>query len=132
MDGVLKDLGGRYEIGVNISRKGLNRVYRGYDHAIGRKVSILRAEPDSGCGAEEFVEDSIALASIQHPNFISVYDFGEDESGPYVVREWLRGVLLEGALEKSTLAPEDFIELVLADASSADRLSCRRCQAGPY
>src|SRR5690349_3043781 len=44
-----------------------------------------------------------ALAALGHENVMRVYDYGEDEAGPYMALEWLHGGTLEDRLTRGPL-----------------------------
>lgn len=54
-----------------------------------------------------------ALAALQHPNIVTIYDVGSDEEGPFVVMELLTGETLDEIVTKAPLTWRDFRELVL-------------------
>ena len=54
-----------------------------------------------------------ALASLQHPNIVTIYDVGSDEDGPFVVMELLTGQTLDDIVAKAPLTWQDFRELAL-------------------
>lgn len=116
MEAETKGHTGRYRIRGEAGLKGVNLVCRGYDDTTGREVAIRRVDP--GCDSkhrytpDDLVKDAIALASIRHPNFIAIYDYGKDREGPFVITEPVQGVILESTLEKKVFLLDDFIELV--------------------
>src|SRR6187397_3605163 len=83
-------------------------VYRGVDTQLGREVAIklLRAEylrdPDF---SSRFRQEAQNAASLSHPNVVTVYDYGEDPSGPYIVMEFVDGEDLATILRRSGALP---------------------------
>lgn len=109
----------RYEIRGKIGQGGLGAVYRGYDTRMNREVAIKRISP-SGEDAElqaestrQLIKEAGALASLQHPHIVTVYDVGADEDGPYVVMELISGKTLDELIERAPLTWPDFRELAL-------------------
>jgi tetratricopeptide (TPR) repeat protein len=81
-------LGGRYQILNQIGRGGMGTVYRALDRLSGRVVTLkrLRVPPGSGSGGSsdgrlELAREFSLLASLRHPNVISVLDYGFDPAG---------------------------------------------------
>lgn len=76
-------------------------VYRAYDLARGQEVAVKvlseRAEPAM---VLRFVREGQALAALDHPNIIKVFEMGEERGQRYIVMELVR----EGAL-KERLTP---------------------------
>lgn len=108
----------RYEIRGKIGQGGLGAVYRAYDRALKRDVAVKRIV--SGDDAEhreeatkQMEKETGALAALQHPNIVTIYDVGSDEDGPFVVMELLTGQTVDEIVEKAPLTWPDFRELVL-------------------
>ena len=52
------------------------------------------------------VKQARAAASLSHPNIVAVHDFGDDDSGPYIVMELVEGQDLASIIsETGPLAP---------------------------
>ncbi|MET9898161.1 SAV_2336 N-terminal domain-related protein [Streptomyces sp. NPDC006446] len=98
---------GRYRL---VRRLGRGRqLMRAEDTRSGRTV-VVHAYPPTA--HERFLEDAGALAGVEHPNVITVHDFGVEENVPYLVTEFIEGLTVaeltaEGgfALPFSLLAP---------------------------
>jgi serine/threonine protein kinase len=109
----------RYEIRGKIGQGGLGAVYRGYDLKMSREVAIKRistVEEDPELSQEstsQLVKEAGALASLQHPNIVTVHDVGSDGDGPYVVMELIEGKTLDESIEHAPLTWQDFRELAL-------------------
>ena len=85
----------RYEIRRKLGQGGVGTVYEGYDRQLKRKVAIKRlvtANSNDYQGAvEELLRECHSLSALNSPNIVSLYDFGEDGDGPFVVMELLEG-----------------------------------------
>lgn len=109
----------RYEIRGKIGQGGLGSVYRGYDTRMNREVAIKRISTGGGDpqvqeeSTRQLIKEAGALASLQHPHIVTVYDVGTDEDGPYVVMELLSGKPLDELIERAPLTWPDFRELAL-------------------
>src|SRR4051812_2685025 len=83
-------------------------IYRATDTGLGRDVAlkILRPEylrdPDFSA---RFRQEAQAAASLSHPNVVTVYDYGEDPSGPYIVMELVDGEDLATIMRRSGTLP---------------------------
>lgn len=109
----------RYEIRGKIGQGGLGSVYRGYDTRMNREVAIKRISTAGGDpqaqeeSTRQLIKEAGALASLQHPHIVTVYDVGTDEDGPYVVMELLSGKTLDELIERAPLTWPDFREMAL-------------------
>ncbi len=109
----------RYEIRGKIGQGGLGAVYRGYDTRMNREVAIKRitmSNDDPELREEstrQLIKEAGALASLQHPHIVTIYDVGADEDGPYVVMELISGKTLDELIERAPLTWPDFRELAL-------------------
>ncbi len=106
----------RYEIKGRIARGGVGAVYEAYDFAMDRPVAIKRLLPPEearlagSAGSETLAREFDALVRLRHPNVVSVFEFGEDEEGPYVVYELVRGETLDKVAGSAALSPDEFVE----------------------
>jgi serine/threonine protein kinase len=109
----------RYEIRGKIGQGGLGAVYRGYDTRMKREVAIKRISVANGEGdmeeesTRQLIKEAGALASLQHPHIVTVYDVGTDEDGPYVVMELISGKTLDELIDNAPLTWTDFRELAM-------------------
>ena len=87
-------LGGRYRVLGTLGQGGMATIYHAMDTQLGREVAVkvLRPEylrdPDF---SSRFRQEAQNAASLSHPNVVTVYDYGEDPSGPYIVMEYVDG-----------------------------------------
>jgi serine/threonine protein kinase len=109
----------RYEIRGKIGQGGLGAVYRGYDTRMNREVAIKRITSSTGDpelqeeSTRQLIKEAGALASLQHPHIVTIYDVGSDEDGPYVVMELISGKTLDELVENAPLTWPDFRELAM-------------------
>jgi len=104
-------IAGRYEIVEKIGMGGMAVVYRAKDKKLDRSVTfkVLRQEH---LGNEAFIRrfmvEARAVASLNHPNIVNVYDVGQEEDINYIVMEYIDGVTLKELIDKK--APFDNVE----------------------
>ncbi len=107
----------RYEIIGKIAQGGLGSVYKGRDVRMSRDVAIKRILVGDTSITDEatrqLIKEASALASLQHPNIVTIYDVGKDEEGPFVVMELLTGQTLEEIITKASFTWTDFRELAM-------------------
>lgn len=108
----------RYEIREKIGQGGMGSVYRAFDARMNREVAIKRIRPEGGDAtkgesAAQIIQEAGALASLQHPHIVTIYDVGADEEGPYVVMEFINGKTVDELIERAPLTWPDFRELAI-------------------
>lgn len=91
---------GRYEIIEEVGRGGMAVVYKAYDPNLDRYVAIklIRKEaipPEQLAHLlKRFDREAKAQGKFEHPNIVSVYDYGEYEGAPFLVMAYhSRGTL---------------------------------------
>ena len=85
---------GRYEIETRMGSGGMSVVYRARDLGILRPVAIKVLFPSGAENVDSnrrFIDEVRTLGSINHPNVVQVFDYGELEGLPYIVMECLEG-----------------------------------------
>jgi eukaryotic-like serine/threonine-protein kinase len=88
---------GRYDIVGELGRGGMGVVYRGEDRLIGREVAIKTlTEVTAELRDRFYVEARSGI--LNHPNIVTVYEFGEHEGMPYIAMEFVAGDSLEKIL----------------------------------
>jgi hypothetical protein len=101
---------GRYEIVAELGRGGMGTVYRAHDPVLDRTVALkvlaaeLLAEPGM---RERFLREARSAARLQHPNVVTVYEFGEVEGVPFIAMEFLQGDDLAAAVKRGRLPDLD-------------------------
>lgn len=104
----------RYELRGKIGQGGIGSVHRAYDHKMKREVAIKRILTSSEDphlqeeATKQLLQEVSALASLQHPHIVTVYDVGSDEAGPYIVMELIHGKTLDEIAEHAPLVWHDF------------------------
>jgi eukaryotic-like serine/threonine-protein kinase len=94
---------GRYEVLAELGRGGFGHVYRCFDPALGVQVAVktLTAEGDAGM-LVRFRNEAATSRKLNHPNIVTIYDFGEQDGMPYIVMELLEGHDLRHVIEART------------------------------
>ena len=91
----------RYRLDAELGTGGMGTVYRAYDTLLQREVAV-KVLNASGLGTEghaRLLREAQAVARLNHPNIISVYDAGESNSVPFLVMELVAGEsLLDGSV----------------------------------
>jgi WD40 repeat protein len=110
-------VGGKYRIDALLGQGGMGSVYRATHLELDRIIALKIVLPDfvsNNETLERFRQEARASARLNHPNVISVYDFGILPTGQaYLAMELLGGRSLREEIEKNiTLSPERIIEVL--------------------
>ena len=92
---------GKYRVVGKIGKGAMGEVYKAHDPLLNRFVALktiapaLAADPDF---KKRFQREAQSAAQLNHPNIITVYDFGEEQGLTYMAMELLEGVDLREAI----------------------------------
>src|SRR5271155_4110513 len=104
---------GPYEIVSPLGAGGMGEVYRAKDTRLGREVA-LKVLPESiardGGRLHRFEQEARAVAALNHPNILAVFDIGQFNGMPFFVSELLQGESLRAALDRGSLPQRKAIE----------------------
>ena len=120
---------GRYEIQRRLGRGGMGTVYAAHDSVLGRLVAIkvFAGDLDIPDARERFVREARSAAALAHPHIVAVHDFGDHESQPYIVMEYIKGeTLAELIRRKAPVSQADklrWVEELASAAGYAHRMS---------
>jgi len=90
---------GRFRVTGRVGEGAMGVVLRGRDEALDRDVALKVMRVESPEDKERFLREARAIARLQHPNIITVYELGEHEGSPFIAMELLEGVDLQRAIE---------------------------------
>ena len=105
----LVTLDGRYHITERIAAGGMGEVYRAQDAVLAREVAI-KVLHRSLAGDQGFVDrfrrEARAAATLNHPNIVTVFDWGAVDGVYYMVMEYVHGRSVREILNaRGALAP---------------------------
>ena len=105
-----------------IGRGGMGAVYRARQRELDRLVALKilpRSLGDDPAFADRFTREARALAKLNHPGIVTIYDFGRTPSGLFfILMEFVDGVNLQQLLTGGRVAPREALAIVpeLCDA----------------
>jgi eukaryotic-like serine/threonine-protein kinase len=105
---------GRYEIVSLVGSGGMGQVYRARDPQLAREVGVKILPHGAGISADRlarFGYEARALAALNHPNILTVYDVGLDREVPYVVSELLDGETLRARLQRGPISVNETLAI---------------------
>ena len=93
----------RYQIVEKLGAGGTAIVYRGQDMLLNRAVTIKILREEFATNSDlvrRFRHEAQAVASLSHPNIVSVYDVGYEENMHYIVMEFIEGESLKEYIKR--------------------------------
>ena len=90
---------GPYEILAPIGAGGMGEVYRAQDTRLKREVALKilpEALAHDPARRQRFDQEARAVAALNHPNIVAIYDIGSENGVLYIVTELVDGEPLNG------------------------------------
>jgi serine/threonine protein kinase len=98
-----------------LGRGGMGVVYKARQPKLNRFVALKILAPEKVAEtrfAERFEREAQALARLNHPNIVTVHDFGEANGLYYLLMEYVDGVSLRQLLQTGKIPPEEALAFV--------------------
>jgi serine/threonine protein kinase/Tol biopolymer transport system component len=103
-----------YRITKLLGRGGMGEVYLAQDTRLNRQVAIKFLPGvlgDDGSRVRRFEQEALAASALNHPNILTVYEFGAEEGHQFLVTEFVDGRMLRDVLHQSTFALADVLRI---------------------
>jgi serine/threonine-protein kinase len=116
---------GSYRLEALLGRGGMGEVWRASHHMLARPAAIKLIRPESlgdepGIAGARFEREAQAIASLQSPNTVALYDFGSTQEGTlFYVMELLDGVDLEELVRQHGPLPAERVTHILRQACAS-------------
>ena len=94
---------------------GMGAVYKARQKNLDRLVALKILPPDIGSApafAERFAREAKALAKLNHPNIVTIYDFGQAGELFYFLMEYVDGVNLGQLLRSGRISSREALAIV--------------------
>jgi eukaryotic-like serine/threonine-protein kinase len=95
-----------YELLCTLGKGGMGVVYHARQMKLNRPVALKMVLGETQADSKEtirFLAEAEAVAAIDHPNVVRIYDYGESEGRPYLALEYLAGGSLAGKLKSGRM-----------------------------
>jgi serine/threonine protein kinase len=115
---------GHYQNLSQVDVGGMATIYKAIDTHLERPVAIkiIRKENFSPSMLDQvlkrFEREAKSLAQLSHPNIVKVIDYGEYESSPYLVLEYLSGGTLKHRLQDGKFTPHQAVGWLIPMAAA--------------
>lgn len=115
---------GPYEIEAQLGAGGMGEVYCARDSRLNRDVALKILPPSLARDHEllrRFEQESRAVAALNHPSILAIFDVGQSDGSPFLVTELLEGESLRALLDRGALPQRKVIEygVQIADGLAA-------------
>jgi formylglycine-generating enzyme required for sulfatase activity len=111
---------GRFKLLHAIGRGGFGVVHEALDTELGRHVAVKlmrtrgEANQELSLALESlFKREAETAARLNHPNVVTLHDYGTLEGSPYLVLELLSGETLQSRIERGPLTVEEALPLMI-------------------
>jgi len=111
-------LGERYQLQEPIGRGGMATIYRGHDMRMDRVVAIKVLREVYSTDPKfvtRFQREAKAASSLQHPNIVQVFDYGQSEGNYFIVMELIEGMDLRRYLRSRGVLAVDRAIIITHD-----------------
>ena len=100
-----------------IGHGGMGAVYKARQHHLDRIVALkllpLETTESNPAFAERFKREARAMASLSHPNIVTVHDFGESTEGHlFLVMEYIEGTNLQNIIRAGKITPAEALAII--------------------
>lgn len=127
---VARTIAGRYRLDQLVGRGGMGVVYQARDLRLGREVAVkvmLSGAFGEPAALRRFQREGQAVARLNHPNIVAMYDCGELEGGgAYLVMERVHGLTMREELRRNGVLPPfaaaEWFDQILDGLTAAHRL----------
>ena len=116
-------LAGRYRLGSLIGAGGMATIYDAEDIALGRRVAVKLLQPQYASDPDfvaRFEREARAIATLNHPGIVNVYDVGHDGGRYFIVMELVEGQSVKDLIRDGALTPDRTIDIGVQIAQALD------------
>ncbi|MHC5067400.1 MAG: serine/threonine protein kinase, partial [Planctomycetota bacterium] len=113
---------GGYQLVEQLGRGGMGTVYMGVQVSLERPVAVKllnKALVDNQEFIKRFQREARAMATITHPNIVSVIDFGEQDGTWFMVAELVEGTNLARMIREQLMVPASEMASIMVQCLSA-------------
>jgi formylglycine-generating enzyme required for sulfatase activity len=108
------DLAARYRIEGELGQGGMGAVLLATDTRLDRKVAIKRILGEAAgnrMAVNRFITEAKAIAALNHPNIVQIYDYGRAKDGPFLIMEFVDGGSLLDRCRDGAIPLESAVDL---------------------
>ncbi|MBC7852960.1 MAG: serine/threonine protein kinase, partial [Pirellulaceae bacterium] len=98
-----------------LGQGGMGAVYKARQKHLDRLIALKVIPPEAAkepAFAERFAREARALARLNHPNIVTVYDFGQSDGVYFLLMEFVDGLNLRQTMQTGNLSPQEALAIV--------------------
>jgi eukaryotic-like serine/threonine-protein kinase len=107
---------GSYQIHSRLGSGGMGDVYRARDTRLNREVAVKVLSPafaNDPTLLMRFRREAHVLASVNHPNIVTIYEIGQKNRTAYIAMEFVEGKTLDEILAAGAMSTHDALDIAL-------------------
>jgi eukaryotic-like serine/threonine-protein kinase len=112
---------GRYRILSLLGRGGMGEVYKAKDATLGRDVAIKVLPSDFSIDRDRlrrFEQEARAASALNHPNIITIHEFGQEDGVRFIVSEFIEGETLRRRISSERISATEIPEIAIQITSA--------------
>jgi serine/threonine protein kinase/Tol biopolymer transport system component len=112
---------GRYMIASKIGAGGMGEVYLAHDAELGRPVALKLLSADIASDPQRmqrFVQEAKSVSALNHPNILTVYEFGQADGARFIAAEYVDGATLRQHAAGRRLPLQEVLDIGVQVASA--------------
>ena len=110
-----------YRIISKIGAGGMGEVYLAEDSRLGRKVALKVLSADLTRNEDRvrrFEQEARAASALSHPNILTIFDIGKEDSTHFIATEFIEGQTLRSVLTRGRMKVGEVLDIALQAASA--------------
>src|SRR5215469_7700930 len=124
---------GHYEVISWLGAGGMGEVYLAQDTRLKRKVAIKVLAPSlthDAQGLRRFEQEALAASALNHPNILTIFEFGQEQGIHFIVTEYVEGETLRKKLANGELEPAMAVDIAAQIAKALVAAHAARIEIG--
>ena len=112
---------GRYQILALLGRGGMGEVYKAKDTTLRRDVAIKVLPSDYSIDRDRlrrFEQEARAASALNHPNIITIHEFGQEDGVHFIVSEFIEGETLRRRIASERFGAGEIPEIAIQITSA--------------
>src|SRR5215471_14318937 len=115
---------GRFEIRSKIGAGGMGQVYLARDTSELDRIVAIKVLPAEVAAdskrMQRFIQEARTVSALNHPNVLTIYEFGQEGGTRFIVTEYVEGVTLREHLRAHRLKLHEVLDIATQVAAALD------------